>query len=508
MVLKKKILLFSLLSFSILNFVFSLETEFWQQTLQTAFSNSITINRIINEYSSTLIQKKQYDYSWFPVIQAGLQESLNIQRGDNLYVLNQTPDSSFKMLMSPAASLSVIQKLPGRGQLSFTADYAFSWLTEQNAFIQFPQLQLKLNQSLTRGAFGITKDTELLLIREQLSYSRLIMEKNLFEELKSIINLLSSADILLAQKDYYKALAEEYKSQASTAKNKEKSGLQSGLQSFYAEHQTVEAENKLNELSFKEKDLLKNLYLILPDFDIKQINDKRIELADLIQEISGKLTNYFHEEAEKLIEQNLDSQIYSNSLRQYNLQKKNEDKNSAPVLYFSSTLKTDNNFYNSYSDWFKSFRSLNQSPYPIDFSVAVGIQKTFELSSAKKLRNDIYRLYSDSITKEMQIKQVSQKGQLFILLAQIEADTKYIKELKAQLESENTFRIERAELLSKGLITQDEFYKGESLYFLIYSDYIQSFWKTVDNYLELIKICNGIDTFMIRLLGDNYEKLF
>ena len=484
--------------------------NFWTGIFQTAFTNNTRVTNLLNEYQSSLIKKKQYDYSWVPVIQTGFQNNLNLKRSDYIYILNQTQNlnSEPAIILSPVTSVSVIQKLPGNGQISLTADYAFSYLAERNLFIQYPGLELSFNQSLSRGSFGIMKDPELLLIQEQMEYSRMVLEKNLFEEFKYLIMLISQADYLCTQEDYYAAMVKQYESEASTTQEKSISGLRSNLENFYAAHQYVNSQDSLNNIIFEKNEKLKELRILIPDYDSDIINNKRNELRNAVLTIMEKFSDYTQEEKQNSLEGNLDSLIYSSVLNQYKFQYLNDDKQSSPVLYLSSSVSSDTSFNYSYTDWYKSFRVLNQRPYPVNFSFVIGIYKSIELPKAKSLRKEIYNLYCDSIKQEMQTTRASQKNELPLLLNQIKSDSEYMNTLEKQLAEEDSFRKERMSLFSQGLITSNDFYKSETMYSLIYSDYVKTFWEIINNQLKIIEIYGANKDLMNELLGEIYEKLF
>ena len=481
--------------------------KWWQATFQQAFLNSSKIRQILNDYSTTVAQKKQYDYSWFPVIQAGIQDNFNLTRGDYVYILNQSTESQHTLIMSPAVSLSIYQKLPGNGQLSLIADYAFSYYLKRDSYIQFPQFQLTLNQTLAKGAFGIQKDPEYLLNNEQINYNHMILERGLITELLNILNLIQTADILYAQEDYYNALLQQYKSEMNTANEKAVSGLVSALEKFYTEHQYTQTQTELKEIQYEKEKVLKELQLLIPDFDFTESAKLRNEFGKIICKITGNL-DYTDTSYVSSIQHNLDFFIYESILEQYKLQYQNENKNFAPVLYISSSIKPDSNFNSYYSDWYKSFRTLNQTPYPIDFSLAVGIQARFELPGAKKLRKEIYTLYKDSVTSQMDNMQALQYNELLILLNQIESDTQYLQKIEDQLNLENEFRTERQKLYEQKIITLDEFYKSETTFFQIYSDYVKSYWRNINNHISVINILAKNNLLMTTLLGDTYENLF
>ncbi len=106
------------------------------------------------------------------------------------------------------------------------------------------------------------------------------------------------------------------------------------------------------------------------------------------------------------------------------------------------------------------------------------------------------------------MNQTSQKNELTLLLNQIKSDSEYMATLEQQLTEEETFRNERMTLFSQGLITSNDFYKSETMYYLIYSDYVKTFWKTINNQLKVIEIYGANKDLMNELLGGIYEKLF
>ena len=135
MVLKKcfpALVFFMLLT----NECYSQETDYWQKAIQTAFSNSPDVNEIKLEYNSAIINKKQYDYQWFPQFQVSIQETTTISSGKNYYLLNQESDSSYVHLLSPHLQLAFFQKLPGKGSIGLSTSYGLNYIAERNVFQQ------------------------------------------------------------------------------------------------------------------------------------------------------------------------------------------------------------------------------------------------------------------------------------------------------------------------------------------------------------------------------------
>ena len=468
--------------------------------MQTAFKNSTKVNEIKSDYISVLINKRQYDYQWFPSIQIGFQNSFNASRGDTLYLLNQASDSAITWTSTPSTYLSLNQKLPGKGYITLTTSYGFSYSIDHRLFLQWPQLQFSLSQKLSRGAFGITKNPEYQLVKEQLFYYTELYKQNLFNEIQNILDLIKRSDILDAEEQYYNSLLTEYESEMKTSKEKNRLGMQSNLETHYASHQYTEAQNYLNNLRSEKELLNQQLSLLIPEFNQKDLNIKRYELQNTLQVVYESLNK-----DSSGIEKNWNSILYYSVQRQYLYQHQDNETNFAPELFVTSSISPDGSFNAYYTDWFKSFRVLAERPYPLDFSVTMGIRKSFELPQAKKIRNEIYQMNKSLLEKDFLTLQETQKKEIDTLTRQIELDKSYLKNLEKEIETEQSFRLKRKEMLEKNIITQDDFYQSETIYFRIYRDYINTFWKLLNNQMSVMSICSDNITLLNLLTGENYD---
>ena len=382
MVLKKVI--FSSIILLCTASIFSQQKDFWKDLMNTAFSNSLKVGEIEKEYSSALINKKEYDYQWFPQLQMALQNTFNGTRGDGLYVLNSEPNSEFTWITSPFTSFSISQKLPAYGSLSLSAGYGFNYSFDRKAFLQYPQIQFSINQYLLRSGLGKGNNVEYNLVKEQMNYYSLIYRKDLNAEIQNVLALLEKTDTLCAQEAYYKALVTEYESELETSKEKNLSGLQSNLQLHYANHKLSEAQDNLNDTIFEKENTLKELYILIPTINIETFQNHRNELKQIIGTLYEKI-----EPASQKIKKNFDSKIYENILQQYLYQYKNNEVNYAPEFYVTSSVSPNSSLTSYYSDWYKSLRIFKENKNPFDFSVSVGIRTRFELPQAYKLRKEI-----------------------------------------------------------------------------------------------------------------------
>ncbi|MCQ2577752.1 MAG: TolC family protein [Treponema sp.] len=498
MVLEKKLYI-ALILFLLSSLLFSQEENYWKKTISTAFENSENVSNIKRDYLSTKISKKQYDLQWFPQSQISLQGSSSTTRGDGLYILNEASDSALTQVLSPFINYSIYQRLPGQGSLSFSAGYGFNFIPTRRTFLQWPQISLSLNQYLGRGAFGLTRNPEYKLLKEQLKYSDIMYKKNLTSQIQEILSLIQSLDILCAKEDYYTSLVKEYESELKTAEQKNAAGMQSGLEEHYARFQLSEVTNSLTELQYSKKQLLIEISILIPDFDISDLHAKRDELLDMVNKLYAKVNPNSNS-----INNNTYNVLYNSVLQQYLYQYQNNEISYAPSLVISSSLSPDGNYYGYYSDWYKSFRLLKETPYPIKFSVSIGIQKSFELPGARKLRKEIYKLSRESVEDELYLIQKTQEKELAILQEQIKSDLSYIVNLEKDIYTEQTFREKRKKLFNDNIITEDEFTQSETVYFKIYKDYITSFWNVITNQIQIIDLCADDFPLLEDFIGEHY----
>lgn len=470
---------------------------YWKDFFNTAFENSTKIKDIQKEYLNSIINKKQYDYKWFPTIFWGIQETLNSTRGDYIYVLNQTPDSERTLISSPLTSISITQTLPGNGTVSLAAGYGFNYSIDRRAFLQWPQVQLNLNQYLNRGAFGITRNPEYHFMQEQTAYYELIYRRNLNQEIQNILLLIQKADNLDAQENYYASLVDEYESELETSIEKNLAGTQSKLQIHYADHQLSQAKNNLNNTRTEKENVLKELFILNPKFNLRELNTQRNKLSRIISDIY-----YISEPSNEDIESNLQSQIYSSILKQYLFQYQTNEISFAPELFMTSSVTPNNNLNAYYSDWYKSFRIFKENKNSFDYSVTLGVRKNFEIPQARKKRKEIYTLHKEAVEKDFEITQKSQKNEITILKNQLSENLSYIEQLQAEIETERNFRKERQTLYEQNFITKDEFLKSETLFFQIYMDYISTFWKCIINQIDIINLCSSDAILLKKFMED------
>ena len=479
--------------------------SYWKTFIQTAFSNSTQVSQIKSSYADAVINKIQFNYSRLPQIQAEIQTSFTRTNGNAINIINQESDSSPAIIIQPFTSLSINQKLPGNGNLSVSAAYGFNYVTKRNVYLQNPYIQLSLSQSLGKGTFGIAGNPENKYIKEQFYYYKALFEKQMSSEFYNIIKAVKNADELIYEEQYYEALLRQYESQKQTAEQKNRNGLQSELETFYAEHQYYETLNKIQEVKYQKENAQKQLILLFPDYSHEELKSHKHELKNEIDNLFMKFTDINYGENIKL---NLDSSIYSRILNVYLYQFQLTEINYAPVLYFTSSAQINSSLNYQYSDFYKSFRIMKELENPFNLSFSVGFVKNFELPKAKRLRKSIYEIQKEAIKYELEVNKKTQEKEFLLLLERIKTGTEYFEKLEKEIITEQDFRNKRLELFNRNLITQDEYHKGETLYYLIYKNYINTFWNIICDEISVINLCS-IDALLINtFLGENYESVY
>lgn len=499
MVLKK--FFFVILSFIFLSNIIA-EDNYWTKIVKTAFENNPEVTKIQNRYLSTYINKKQIDYSWIPYFQFNFQQSLNNSRGDYIYVFNQYPNIEKTWIFTPELNISFNQKLPGNGMLSISSGYGFNYLADRNAFLQIPQIQLNFSQNLGRGAFGITKNPETLLMKEQLSYSELILLKEMYNQLQELFNLFMQFDIICAKKEYYSALVYQYETELLTAENKKRQGLNSNLETYFIQHQKTNAKKSLTDVSTEKNKIQNKILLLVYNFNENNFINNKSLLMTSIDYFFSKLSN------DSFIYDNIEILLYESIQKQQNFNYHNNNNNFVPNLYISSILTTDSNINSTYGDWYKSFRNLTEHPSPIIFNTSIGINIKFETFKAKKLRKELYFLERKATIHELEKYKENLSVEIDLLQKKLIEDTKYLQNLELEIKSEIEFRNDRKELFKQNIITQNEYAQGETLFYIIFENYVSTFWEVISTKLQLIYFSDQNKNLLNHFLGDLLYETF
>lgn len=504
MVLKKN-LLYSFIFLYIHFFSFSLENgSFWKKTFQLAFINNPTIINIHKNYVSTLNKKKQDDYLWLPYFQFNINQKFLDTRGDSFNYLNKYLNYERIQIYSPNINFSFTKKLPKNGSISLSTGYGFNYLINQNAYLQIPQFQLTFEQNIGFKFLTLfNTPPERQIIINEVEKAKLIFINQLIIQFQAILNLIQQIDIINSEIKYLLSLTNQYDTEVKTTNEKYLKGLQSSLETHYITHKYMESLNELETLVLQKENILNEIKIIIPTFEETDIEKNRIHLDNMINKIYKNILI-----EEQTIAENNDSKIFNNMLIQEDLNYKIKEINYLPTLYVETILLPDSNTYSNYTDWYKSFRNLIDYPYPINFQTKIGIKINFETKKAKNLRKELYLAERKVIEKELISTNQKQINEYNVLIEQIDLCNKYLRTLSDELITEESFRKKRKKLLEEKLITQNDFFQGETLFFLMKKNYITNFWKSINSKLKIISLSSQNKNILTTFLGANYEEIF
>lgn len=483
-------------SFFILVFSFFSSLSFCHDEIINSIRSSLEKNpgvqEIMNDFNSMKIYKKQYDYQWFPSLQLDFPESVTLSRGDSFAIMNQKPNPQHTIMLNPTVRLSLQQKLPGNGSFSISSGYRLYFLPERKYYLQLPFFSASINQTISKDSFKYGNNSEVQLIKVQMEYGIFDFRKKLFSQLKEFINLLSEYDILCSEISYYQAQVEFYTAKTNSAEEKNKNGLQSNLELYYARHSLQNNNQQLKNLEFQKNDISQKIQQLYDTFDFSMLDENRDFLMD-----------FFDSEKQDFVS---DKKIYENIIMQNSLIYNQNELSFKPQFYFSAQVNPDTNIYYQYSDWNKSWRSLVSSPLPINVNSTIGLVINFELPKAKTMRKEIYELEQENVRNQMLATVELQKKAFDSNAKEINNLSNYYHSLKEEFESENSFRTARKEMFEEQIITQEDFLESEITYFIIREDYIKTFWSIIKKQLDVIEISSDFEKY-INLFFDTEDLL-
>ncbi len=223
--------------------------------INSALERRPEVQKIKNDLLSVVIQKKQYDYQWIPVLQLDFPQNAALLRGDDFSVMNQKSSSKHMLMLEPAVKFSLQQKLPGNGSFSIYSTYDLNYLPERRAYLQNPSLGVSFAQTISTDSFMFGKNSEALLMKAQTSYKITNLKKSLYSELADFISLLAEYDSICAELAYNKAQVDFYSAKERAAGRKNKNGSQSNLEFFYARHSLQNFTWQLKKSNFAKNEL-------------------------------------------------------------------------------------------------------------------------------------------------------------------------------------------------------------------------------------------------------------
>ena len=484
----KKRFYVNFLIFLFTNYVFSLNeyTNYAQNTGNLNYAVSV-ISKALKESPQALILSNNADVTnttfklqkkqWLPSIQFDLQADSNQIQGEYLLIRNKGTVTFPQTVITPSTNIGLNQKLPGNGQFTVDAGYGFSLLTEQNAYIQNPYLQIGLSQRLSYGAFFLSKDPSFMKLKTNEQFSFIQNKKNAFDVVLGFISAVQNYDLALLNEKYYEAIQKkalaEYKEQEIRHEIGQKNDIE-----------LLKTRTKLKQSVSNFKQASQNVIqteTILSEYQIEeikeQINKFRNELVELLEK------EYREEQSQTFQEQELINEISNEKL---NL-KENKIR-MAPLLYIQTLISPNQNKNIEYSDFYASLRTLKNTPYIWTINTTVGLSIGLDYSFQKKQLKKISDEKIMNLNIQLETLRDEQNKIKDTYNQWIDFFSLYCFDSKVALEKENEFLAEKHALLNRNIITEIQYLEAEVNYYEMQLNYFNSLWNLIQNKLNMLRL--------------------
>ena len=125
------------------------------------------------------------------------------------------------------------------------------------------------------------------------------------------------------------------------------------------------------------------------------------------------------------------------------------------------------------------------------------ISSVTETKITLQMLYSILRKYNENLSVEIDLLQ-----------KKLIEDTKYLQNLELEIKSEIEFRNARKELFKQNIITQNEYAQGETLFYIIFENYVSTFWEVISTKLQLIYFSDQNKNLLNHFLGDLLYETF
>ncbi len=484
----KKRFYVNFLIFLFTNYVFSLNeyTNYAQNTGNLNYAVSV-ISKALKESPQALILSNNADVTnttfklqkkqWLPSIQFDLQADTNQVQGEYLFLKNKGTLSLLQTVITPSTNIGLNQALPGNGQFSIDAGYGFSLLTEQNAYIQNPYLQIGLSQRLSYGAFFLSKDPSFMKLKTNEQFSSIQNKKNAFELVIDFISTVQSYDLALLNKKYYEAVQKKALAEYKEQELRHEIGQKNDIELLRTHTKLTQAVNNFKQAT---QNVIQT-ETILSEYQIEEIKEQSNKFRDELLELLEK--EYIEEQLLTFQEQELVNEISNEKL---NL-KENKIK-MAPLLYIQTLISPNQNKNIEYSDFYASFRTLKNTPYIWTINTTVGLSIGLDYSFQKKHLKEIADKKILNLTSQLETLRNEQNKIKDSYNQWIDFFSSYCTDTKLALEKENEFLAEKHALLNRNIITEIQYLEAEVNYYEMQLNYFNSLWNLIQNKLNMLRL--------------------
>ena len=482
MVLRTKVI-------AILFLLFSTGLMFSQETRGGNYAVSV-IGSVLRESPEGIIIRNnvdasgtaisQQEKSWLPSVQLDFSADSRLVQGEYRYIKNGGVITAPQLITSPSAGIALSQRLPGNGSLSLGAGYSVSCLTGRDAYIQQPYIQVGLSQSIAPGAFFLTKDPSLEMLKNQREL--LIMESDgaMFELAVSFITAVQDYDLALQEKEYYGAMLRKSDAEYEEQSHRHRSGQRNNIELFNSHMSHTQAAQGYQEAGRK----LSEAEAVLDRYKICGIENQCGQFRDGVRILLD--IPYEGRDSQTMQEYEILSEITSEELSL-----RIDRSKLAPQIYMQASVSPDQNKNGEYRDMSRSLRDLADTPYAWTMDATVGVSIALDLASQGKALREVSDKKIRSLSLQLDVLRDEQEKMRGLYREWCVSFSAYCTQMERALGEEEEFRRDMKTLLERNEITEAQYWATETSYYETRLSYYRSVWGMIQGKLGILRLSSG-----------------
>lgn len=489
MVLKKQIAKYAFLLF-INSYMYAQEYAFSviEQIIRDSPEGKILSNNA-DSMKIAFLQQKKY---WLPSVQLDMSASSNLAQGDFDVIRNSGKISGPQLFLSPEAGIGISQNLPGNGKLTLSTGYAMSYLPSQNVYRQQPYLQTGLTQTLGCGAFFLTRDPSIELLKNKKGFARVEYEEALFELVSRFINTVQDYNLSIHEKEYNSLVLKKIQAEYDEISNRYDLGQESTVELFelhMKQAETVQNYQKacLTEMQSKS---------ILEEYRRKDI----VYNSDIFRDEILLLLNKDYGEANM---QTMQEQRLLNEIKEENLSLKINEEKFFPQLYMQMALSPDQNKNSLYADLSRSLRDISEVSSAWAVNASIGIHVPLDYSFQMKLLKNASLNKTENLELQLEVLRNEQEKLRSLYNDWTVSFSEYCTCMSEALQKEELFRKDLKTLFETNVITEAEYWSSEVSYFETRLNYYRSIWNMVQGKLNILRLSSVWEKFIHQFIGED-----
>ena len=436
-----------------------------------------------NSVESTELSFRQQQKTWIPSVRLDLSADSKLVQGDYRYVRNGGIISSPQIITAPTASIGISQKLPGNGELSVGAGYGISCLPSQNAYIQQPYLQLGLSQSLSRGAFFITKDPSSEKLKNQMEVFRLEGREAMFELAVRFVSAVQDYNLAVLEEEYRSVVLVKAEAEYREQSHRHQSGQRNDMELFNSHMSHTQAVQSRQQSSQK----VMEAEAVLARYKIDGMEGK----CDLFRDEINALLSV---PPEGKPQTTMQEREILGEIRNEELSLRIDRSRLAPTFYMQATMTPDQNKINEYSDFSRSLRDIVNSPNAWTVNATVGVSVSLDWAAQGKALKDVSDMKVQNLMLQLDVLRDEQDRMRNLYREWSETFPAYCAE------TEEEYRKDIRTLMESHQITEAEYWAAEANYYETRLNYYRSVWSMIQGKLYVLRLSSDWEEFIRKIL--------